>query len=202
MLLWIALLAGVAVVGIELAILTRQRRLFLRDPQRRGFFVRYAQRSRRSAPQLRRPSLAAPPRPAAPATPVAAATKPLPVAPVASAEPGGTNEAVVYVDAQGHCTFANRAARDLLHWSAGELALRDVLAGGTGESDALLEALARHGLVEQHPSFLAGPAPAPLEISAVALRDRDDNLWGAALFIRPAAGASALLTPPTRRSQH
>ena len=111
-----------------------------------------------------------------------------PDAPVAT----DNDEAVVYVDATGECTFANQAARELLHWTAGQLALRDVLAGGRGESEALMESLARRGLVEQHPSTLAGPTRAALEINAVAVRDRDDNLWGAALFIRRAAGGAAV----------
>jgi len=103
-----------------------------------------------------------------------------------------TDEGIMYVDAEGRCTFANQPARDLLHWSSGDLTLGDVLAGGKLESAALLRSLARQGLVEQHLTALAGPLRAPLEISAVALRDRDDNLWGAALFIRRQAAVSVL----------
>ena len=51
------------------------------------------------------------------------------------------------------------------------------------ESAALLDRLSRHRVVESHPTALAG-ANTPVEISGVALRDRDDNVWGAALMIR------------------
>ncbi len=109
----------------------------------------------------------------------------------APAAPGPPpNEGIVYIDATGHCTFANRAARELLHWRTGELLLRDVLVGGTQESAALLEELAQHGSVESHATALAGASPEPLELSGVALKDRDDNLWGAALSIHPPGAAS------------
>lgn len=183
MALWISLLAVIGIgVVVQLTALNRQRRLFLRDPQRRRFFVGYVQRSGAAAP-LRPPATA----------PSAAA--PQPALPLATGSSAAPDEAVVYVDATGECTFANQAARELLHWSEGNLALRDVLAGGRGESDALMESLARRGLVEEHPSTLAGPTHAPLEISAVAVRDRDDNLWGAAVFIRRAAGAPVAAGP-------
>jgi len=205
MALWIGLLAVLGVGNVlQLIALYRQRRLFLRDPQRRRFFLGYI---RQRQPQ----SGAAPQRAgAAPAALQIQASAENAVPAVASARPQGAgagaptaravDEAVVCVDASGECTFANRAARELLQWNAGNLALRDVLAGGRGESDALLESLARRGLVEQHPSTLAGPTPAALEISAVAVRDRDDKLWGAALFIRRAADVPAVVGPSHRAS--
>jgi PAS fold len=183
MALWIGLLVVLGLgVALQLIALSRQRRLFLRDPQRRRYFLGYVQRTIEPAEIRARPAEAT--ILAANAIPRLSKTD----APACAPTPA-LDEAVVYVDATGECTFANQAARDLLHWNTGSLALRDVLAGGRGESDALMAALARCGLVEQHPSTLAGPTHAPLEINAVAVRDRDDNLWGAAVFIRRAAAA-------------
>ena len=100
------------------------------------------------------------------------------------------DEGIVYIDATGHCTLANQVARELLHWRTGELVLRDVLAGGTRESAALLEELAQRGSIESHATALAGASPEPVELSGVALKGRDDNLWGAALSIHPPGAAS------------
>lgn len=203
LLLWFIVVVGTAVATVELVLVARQRRLFMRDPQRRTFFVRYAQRQASRASGTAVPPSPAASAPAFPPAPVACA-RPVPPssgAALTEALPRSASNmtaAVVYVDVDGRCTFANPAARQLLHWTTEQPALRDVLAGGREESDALLAVLARQGLIEQHPSMLAGPAPAPLEISAIALRDRDDNLWGAALFIRPAAGGAAVPPPPPR----
>ncbi len=210
MTLWVALLAAIGLGAVvPLLLLNRQRRLFLLDPRRRRFFLRYIQRAAsppalplRNAARNAAPATVETPNVTPPAAPAngASATGAAPDAPQAASHPA---DAVVYVDAKGQCTFANQAARELLHWRTGDLALRDVLAGGSGESDALLESLARRGLVEQHPSTLAGPTRAPLEINAVAVRDRDDNLWGAALFIRRASGApAAALTRRQALSRH
>ena len=198
MALWIALLVVIGMGAlVQLIALHRQRRLFLSDPQRRRFLLSYVQRrtgaTPASSPRAAARLLKAPNAPAAAARQTSPASSPSSAAAVSS-------EAVVYVDATGQCTFANQAARELLHWNTGNLALRDVLAGGRGESDALMESLGRRGLIEQHPSTLAGPTHAPLEINAVAVRDRDDNLWGAALFIRRAGGAPAAGAPSRRAS--
>jgi hypothetical protein len=99
-----------------------------------------------------------------------------------------TREAIVYVDARGRLTFANRVARELLHWNTGGMALSDLLAGGLEESAALLESVARQELVRVPMTLLAGGAPLQAEINALALRDRNGSLWGAALFIRRAPG--------------
>jgi PAS domain-containing protein len=114
----------------------------------------------------------------------------------ATVPPTPAGEGIVYVDGSGHVTFANAAARNLLHWHSGDRALSDVLAGGTQESDALLEAVARHELIEREVTLLSGTSPTRLEISALALRDRDGSLWGAALFIRrsPAARQPSTVT--------
>jgi PAS domain-containing protein len=194
---WITLLAVIGIAAaIQLIALNRQRRLFLSDPQRRRFFLSYIKRAESIAASHSRAGETLVAAPAAPGPSAAPSPTPASVSVTASSP----DDAVVYVDATGECTFANQAARDLLHWSTGSLALRDVLAGGRGESDALMESLARRGLVEQHPSTLAGPTHALLEISAVAVRDRDDNLWGAAVFIRPAAAGPAAAAPPRRAS--
>jgi PAS domain-containing protein len=100
-------------------------------------------------------------------------------------------EAVVYVDAAGRVTFANPAARALLHWSGGALALSEVVAGGADESTALLSAVARQELVGQLVTLVTGPSPERLEISGLPFRDRDGNVWGAALFFRRAPGGPA-----------
>lgn len=92
----------------------------------------------------------------------------------------------MYVDAAGRFTFANQTARELLQWTSGERALSDVLAGGSGEATTLLEAVARQELIQQRTIWRSGSASVPLDVSALALRDRDGNLWGAALFIRRA----------------
>jgi PAS domain-containing protein len=93
-------------------------------------------------------------------------------------------EGIVYVDAAGQLTFANDAARALLGWRTGSLALGDVLAGGSREATTLLQSVARHELIEQPLTLYAGAATQRLDASALALRDRDGNLWGAALFLR------------------
>jgi len=189
--LWLALVivsAGVALT--TLWGLHRQRRLLLGDPHRRRYFV---QSSVTPAPRARRVS-APPGTTRAGASPAGATVRD-------TTAPPGSDEGVLYVDAAGHCTLANQAARALLHWMDGDLSLSDVLAGGRREVVELLQTLERRGQVEQHTTALAGPAPTPLEISAVALRDRDDNLWGAALLIHPARlahSAPASLSGPSR----
>jgi len=92
-------------------------------------------------------------------------------------------QGIMYIDAAGHCTLADRGAREILHWNSGERTLSEVFAGGTQESAALLSELARQGSLDRHPTALADSTGAPVEVSGVALRDRDDNLWGAALVI-------------------
>ena len=81
--------------------------------------------------------------------------------------------AVLYVDAAGRCTLA------------------DVVGGGIPEAAELLALLARNGAIESRPTRLRIPPDLPVDLSAVAVRDRDDNLWGAAFFIH---GARTLAT--------
>ncbi len=199
MVVWVALLIALAGTAVaELLWLNRQRRLFLGDAQRRRFFVQYMQRTARQPrrPQpptgpvsARFPSVAAPP----PHPTVTGGNGTLPVL-----RPRDGDEGVAYVDAEGRCAFANQTARDLLHWRTGELALGDVLTGGTAECTAVLAALEEHGTLTPRTPCLTGSPPTPVEISAVALRDRDDNFWGAAIFIRRVVSTTDLPAAPSR----
>ncbi len=195
----VILIAAVVATG-ELLHLYRQRRLLLLDRQRQQFFVDYMRdgaKSRTSAlPAAEAPaSLEA----ARQIDPVAVAD-PAPK-PAAPSRHTAREEGVVYVEAGGRCTFANEVARTLLHWSGGDLALGDVLGGGGPESTELLRRLAEQGVVEHYATTLAGPLPLALEVSGVAFRDRDDNLWGAALFIRRQPAAAAQREPASALSQ-
>jgi hypothetical protein len=114
-----------------------------------------------------------------PGTPLAASP-----AVAAAASPPVPERAVLYVDATGRCTLADDAARALLQWNSGELSLADVVAGGVPEAADLLATLARDGTIETHATRLRTPHDLPVDLTAVAVRDRDDNLWGAAFFIR------------------
>jgi len=191
MTLWVLLLAPATLLAaVELLLLQKQRRLLLLDQQHRQFLVRHVSGA---AVAVAMPDVGAIPGVAGPvAEPTTAAASAAPSTP-----PACSNEGVIYVDAAGRCTFANQAARKILHWSRDDVSLRDLLAGGDQESAELLASIEQQGLVEQHTTSLAGPSAQPLEINAVALRDRDDNHWGAALFIHPRRDH-----PPTAPSPH
>jgi hypothetical protein len=139
-----------------------------------------------------------PPQPTALASPestpedaalVAAPTMP------AGAPTSNANVGIVYVDLAGRLTFATQFARDLLAWQSGELALGDVLEGGRGECAALLDLVARQEVADQPLRLLVGGRRQVFEISALALRDRNGNMWGAALFLRRPRGGSAPFPP-------
>jgi hypothetical protein len=193
MIIWSLSLVALAVFAVAaLRWLNRQRGLFLGDPQRRRFFVHYMQRMAHALTQER---------PVIPRFPPVSVPLHQLKAPAGHEVPGAQgrrngDQGVAYVDAEGRCTFANETARDLLHWYKGELALSDVLAGGPEECAALLAALAQQGTVEPHPTSLSGPRAMPVELSAVALRDRDDNFWGAAFFIRRVGATTDPLGEP------
>lgn len=164
---WCLSLAAGIVALVQLMLLDRHRRLLFQAPA--------APRTRRVAPEH-----------ATTRVPVQAAqlpTVPLPEPVRDSYAQAPADTGVVYVDTGGHCTFADDGARRLLGWSGGERSLPDVLAGGTPESAALLAQLAHDGAVGAHTTALAGVRSMPVEVSGVALRDRDDNFWGAALVI-------------------
>ena len=113
-------------------------------------------------------------------SPIAESAAVLPSNPHVPAVP---ERAVLYVDATGRCTLADDAARALLQWTSGELSLADVVAGGVPEAAHLLATLARDGAIDVHATRLRTPHDLPADLTAVAIRDRDDNLWGAAFFI-------------------
>jgi len=196
MVVWLALLIALAVTAVaQLLWLNRSRRLFLGDAQRRRFFVQCMQPTAGPPRQPHtQPRSVAARFPSMPATP---ATEDDGAHPVLRLRNG--DEGVAYVDAEGRCAFANQTARDLLHWRKGELTLSEALTGGTEESAAVLAALAQHGTLPPRTTALAGSPPMPVEISAVALRDRDDNFWGAAIFIRRIAATTDFPATPSRR---
>jgi len=159
--------AALLIVIAECVYLAAQRRLFLSDRQRRHLFVGFMSN------QLTMP----PPngKPIAPPCLTAAAAKP--------------DEGVLYVDAEGHCTFADDTARALFPAANGEMQLAELLAGGAPEAGRMLDVLRRTGVVAQHVTTLTTANPRHVQLSGVAFRDREDHLWGAALFIRPTAAA-------------
>lgn len=124
---------------------------------------------------------------AVPASPASNEPRHQPVDGGGNAQAPVAEEGVAYVDATGRFTFANPAARALLRWTAGELALSDVLVGGSQESAALLYAVARQELIGRPVTLSGARSSEQLEMSGLPFRDRNGNLWGAALFIRRAA---------------
>ncbi len=99
-------------------------------------------------------------------------------------------EAILCLDPEGRCTGANLAARRLLQGRPDEITLSDCLPGGTEEASRMLAAVAHCGRVEWDTVVNAQPSPALFHIHALALRDRDNNFWGAALFIgQPVIGS-------------
>ena len=168
--MWIwASVTAALIATFELFLLDRRRRMFLLDPQRRRFLVRHSHP--RAQSQFRQPRKDAPAAPEGVDDFHQAAQCPPAVA-------------LLYVDSEGRCAAANEAARRLLHWREQQVRLSDVLSG-IGEDIALLvDRVAREAVVERYPAVLRGPLAIPAEISAIALRDRDGNFWGAALFVR------------------
>lgn len=96
-------------------------------------------------------------------------------------------EAILCLDPEGRCTGANLAARRLLQPLAEEITLNACLPGGTQEASRMLAVVAQDGIIECDIVLCAQPSPALFHIQAIALRDRDNNFWGAVLFIRPPA---------------
>lgn len=191
MILWIPLVAAASVTAaVELFLLDRQRRLLVGDEQHRRFLVRYAlgltEKSRRDHAGVAL-------QPTSEEAVVAATVSDVAVQQPARPPLATRNDGIVYVDVQGRLTFANREAQDLLQWKGGELLLGEILIGGVQESEALLERLVRESVIEGHATTLHRGALDNVEISAVALRDRDDNFWGAALFIRRQQPAAQLV---------
>ncbi len=108
---------------------------------------------------------------------------------IAATRAADADVGIIYVDLAGRFTFATQVARDLLEWQSGELRLADILAqGGAAHSAALLKLVAQQEVLDQPVQVLVSGQPRQFEISALALRDRDDKMWGAALFLRRSAG--------------
>jgi PAS domain-containing protein len=195
--LWMWVGAGAAVIAaLELFLLNRQRRLFLLDPLRRRFFVRHAHLgthyglpfSALSTPPDVPSSNSQPglpdggPHPHSPET--GAALPPEALEDSQPSAPHPPDVALLYVDPEGRCTAANEAAHRLLHWREEEGTLNDVLSGSREDIELLLDRVTREAVVPRYFAVLRRPPALPVEISAIALRDRDSNFWGTALFVR------------------
>lgn len=107
-------------------------------------------------------------------------------------DPGGaespplcTAEAVLCFDPSGRCTSANPSGRQLLPRPEGECTLSELLPGGATAANGFLAAVAAEGVLERDEALASVSAPALVHVRALALRDRDDNFWGAVLFVRP-----------------
>ncbi len=110
---------------------------------------------------------------------------------IAATHSADADVGIVYVDLAGRFTFATQVARDLLEWQSGELTLADILAqGGGAHSTALLKLVAQQEVLDQPVQILVNGHSQQFEISALALRDRDGKMWGAALFLRRSASAA------------
>jgi hypothetical protein len=106
--------------------------------------------------------------------------------PRAEAPPTCASEALLCFGPGGQCTAANLAGRQLLPRPDGGITLSDLLPGGAAAAASLLARLAAEGLIEGAAAIVPEPTSGRVHMKALALRDRDNNFWGAALFIRPA----------------
>jgi len=93
--------------------------------------------------------------------------------------------AVLCFEPGGLCTAANSAGRRLLAQRQGETTLGHLLCGGDRSAASLLKAVAAQGVLERDEAIVSAPELAAVHLRAVALRDRDNNFWGAALVIPP-----------------
>jgi PAS domain-containing protein len=100
--------------------------------------------------------------------------------PLASA--ASAAEGIVRIDRGGLLKFADPIARDLLHWSSGDLTLSAIL--GERESAAMMAALTRQEVVEQILTVRTGASAERLHATALASRGSDGSLLGALLFLR------------------
>lgn len=134
----------------------------------------------------------APDEPTPAATPTEPPTSPVthelpPAEEIAATRAADADVGIVYVDLAGRFTFATQVARDLLDWQSGELVLADILADSGAQSTALLKLVAQQEVLDRPVRVLVSGHPQQFEISALALRDRDGKMWGAALFLRRSA---------------
>jgi PAS domain-containing protein len=91
-------------------------------------------------------------------------------------------EGIVRIDRGGLLRFADPIARDLLHWSSGDLTLSAIL--GERETAAMMAALTRQEVVEQTVTVRTGASAERLHATALASRGSDGSLLGALLFLR------------------
>ena len=102
----------------------------------------------------------------------------------------GTADAVLCFDPSGRCTAANAAGRRLLPRPDGENSLTQLLSGGEPAAARLLATLATEGVLERNELIVSEAASSHMHLRALALRDRDSNFWGAALFLRRTAAVT------------
>jgi hypothetical protein len=193
--MWVGASAA-AIVAFELFLLNRQRRLFLLDPLRRHLFVGHARFGTHQG--LPPPQLSVPPQllsngcepglrdggPNPDSPEAGAAPSPEALEDSQPSAPHQLDVALLYVDSEGRCTAANEAAHQLLRWCQGGGTLNDLLSGNGEDITLLLDRVTREAVVPRYLAVLRRPPALPVEISAIALRDRDSNFWGAALFVR------------------
>jgi hypothetical protein len=178
-----------AMATLELFLLNRQRRLLMLDPRRRRLFGRHWCRAAQSLNRERQPAAAAPGQAPTPAPP-SSEQSPGAYARVCGAlddprppVPRPAEIGILYVDSEGRCAAGNEAARRLLPGLEEGGSLSDVLSGNGEDIALLLDRVAREAVVERYPATLGRPYTIPVEIDAIALRDRDSNFWGTALFV-------------------
>ncbi|HVM98154.1 MAG TPA: hypothetical protein VMT89_17295 [Candidatus Acidoferrales bacterium] len=96
---------------------------------------------------------------------------------------------MILIDPTGHCVYRDaHLARPAQNASS----LDALLEGGQIEADVVLEKLHRNGKLEPYTTLIAGAVAVAL--SGIALRDRDDNFWGAALFLESVASATPAIS--------
>jgi hypothetical protein len=179
-----------AIATLELFLLNRQRRLLMLDPWRRRFFGGHVRSAVRSVNQDKQPDAGAAGQARRPAPPFSEQSPRAHAAVSAAIDdpqppvPRAPEIGLLYVDSEGRCTAANEAARRLLHGCKEEVRLSDVLSGSGEDIALLLDRVALESVVERYPAVFGGPYAIPVEIDAIALRDRDSNFWGTALFVR------------------
>jgi hypothetical protein len=179
-----------AIATLELFLLNRQRRLLMLDPWRRRLFGRHLRPAVHSLNQEKQPAAGAAGQARRPAPPFSEQSPRADAAVSAALDdpqppvPRPPEIGLLYVDSEGRCTAANEAARRLLHGHEEEVRLSDVFSGSGEDIALLLDRVALEAVVERYPAVLGRPYAIPVEIDAIALRDRDSNFWGTALFVR------------------
>jgi hypothetical protein len=99
-----------------------------------------------------------------------------------------STDAVLCFEPGGQCTAANHAGSRLLPPREEGSTLSRLLAEGQPAAASLLAAVAAQGTMDRDESIGSVPASSRMHLTALALRDRDDNFWGAALFLHPSDG--------------